>query len=139
MSVRLLIADDHDVMRSALLRMVEGTDVEVVGQAGTVAETLALAESCAPDVLLLDLRMPDGTGIQALEQLRSTHPSLPVLMLTTYENPLSVRRLQAQGAAGSFVKGSARELLLAKIRAVISPDSLAASPVALGSQTELVS
>ncbi|RIK82569.1 MAG: DNA-binding response regulator [Planctomycetota bacterium] len=118
MTIRLLIADDHEVVRSGLKTLLAGADIEVVAEAATGGEALRLVAERNPDVVLLDIRMPDGDGLSALQQLKQDHPKLPVLMLSTYDNPTYVSRAVSLGASGYVLKGSGREKLIQAIQSV---------------------
>jgi DNA-binding NarL/FixJ family response regulator len=111
MSIRILIADDHEVVRSGLKSLVASTDIEVVAEASSGEEAIRLADEHKPDVVLLDIRMPEGDGLTALGRIRLEHPDMPVLMLSTYDNPTYIARAVALGAAGYLLKGSSRERL----------------------------
>ncbi|HVX62355.1 MAG TPA: response regulator transcription factor [Pirellulales bacterium] len=118
--IRLLIADDHEVVRSGLKSLVAGTEIEVIAEAGTADEVVRLAEEQQPDVVLLDIRMPDSDGLNALSRIKLSKSDLPVLMLSTYDNPTYVARAVALGASGYLLKGLSRDDLLAAIRRVAS-------------------
>lgn len=118
MAIRLLIADDHEVVRSGLKTLLAGTEIDVVAEAATGSEALRLAAETQPDVILLDIRMPEGDGLTALQQLKQDHPAIPVLMLSTYDNPTYVSRAVNYGASGYVLKGSGRDKLIQSIRAV---------------------
>jgi len=117
MSVRLLIADDHELIRSGLRTMLAGSDIDVVAEAGTTTETVEQAEKHRPDVILLDVRMGDDDGLEILEQLREKAPEARVVMLSTYDNPTYVARAVALGACDYVLKGCSRDELLSAIRA----------------------
>jgi DNA-binding NarL/FixJ family response regulator len=123
MSVTLLIADDHEVIRRGLASLLAGSDVQIVAEAATGKETVKLAEKHKPDVVLLDIRMPDGDGLATLEKLRSKVPETAVVMLSTYDNPTYVARSVALGAADYVLKGSSREDLITTIQAAASGES----------------
>jgi CheY-like chemotaxis protein len=74
MSVRLLVADDHQVIRTGLASLLAGSDIEIVAEAATGKEAVSAAEETRPDVILLDIRMPDGDGLSTLEKLRAKVP-----------------------------------------------------------------
>jgi DNA-binding NarL/FixJ family response regulator len=112
MSVRLLIVDDHEVIRTGLVALLTGTDIEIVGQAASSKEAVKLAEQLRPDVVLLDIRMPDTDGLATLEKLRSKVPESRVVMLSTFDNPTYVARSVALGASDYVLKGSPREALI---------------------------
>lgn len=116
MTIRLLIADDHEVVRCGLKTLIEGLDIEVVAEAATGDEAVKLTAKHKPDVVLLDIRMPDGDGLQALGRIKLDHPDTAVLMLSTYDNPTYVARAVALEAAGYVLKGAPRERLLETIR-----------------------
>ncbi len=117
MSVRLLIADDHQLIRTGLTTMLVGSDIEVVAEAGNSRETVEQAEQHRPDVILLDVRLGDDDGLETLEQLRAKVPESRVVMLSTYNNPTYIARAVALGACDYVLKGSSRDELLSAIRA----------------------
>jgi DNA-binding NarL/FixJ family response regulator len=123
MSIRLLIADDHEVIRTGLATLLAGTDIEIVAQAINGKEAIKLAEQTKPDVILLDIRMPDGDGLATLEKLRVKVPSSRVVMLSTYDNPTYIARAVALGAADFVLKGSTREAILETITAAAAGES----------------
>ena len=118
MPIRVIIADDHQVVRAGLRSLVAGSDIEVVGEAATGEEAIRLAEKIKPDVVLLDIRMPDVDGLTALGRIKMNQPSLAVVMLSTYDNPTYVARAVALGASGYLLKGSTRDELMLAIRKV---------------------
>ena len=105
MSIKMLICDDHQVIRTGLASLLAGTDIEIVGEADSGKEALRLAQKLKPDIVLLDIRMPDGDGLATLEKLRAKVPESKVVMLSTYDNPTYIargggpgrRRLRAEG------------------------------------------
>lgn len=117
MSIKLLVCDDHQVIRTGLASLLAGTEIEIVGEAATGKETVKLAQKTKPDVILLDIRMPDGDGLATLEKLRSKVPASRVVMLSTYDNPTYIARAVALGASDYVLKGSSREALVATITA----------------------
>ncbi|MFP6603237.1 MAG: response regulator transcription factor [Pirellulaceae bacterium] len=116
MSIKLLIADDHEVVRTGLCSMLTGSEIEVVAQATTGDEVISLVISHQPDVVLLDIRMPQTDGLNCLGRLKMDHPTLPVLMLSTYDNPTYAARAVALGANGYILKGTSRDRLLESLR-----------------------
>ena len=100
MSTRLLIADDHEVVRSGLKNLLAGTDIKIIAEASTGEQVVRLALKHDPDVVLLDIRMPEGDGLNALGRIKLDRPNMPILMLSTYDNPTYVARAVALGAAG---------------------------------------
>jgi DNA-binding NarL/FixJ family response regulator len=118
MSIRMLVADDHEVVRSGLASILEGTDIEIVGEASTGAEALEKAKELKPDVVSLDVRMEDGDGLTALEQIREAIPDAKVMVLSTFDNPTYMARAHALGAREYVLKGASREQLVETIHAV---------------------
>ncbi len=115
MSIRLLIADDHQVIRTGLATLLAGTDIEIVAEAANGQEAVKQAQKVKPDVILLDIRMPDGDGLSTLEKLRTKVPESRVVMLSTYDNPTYIARAVALGASDYVLKGSSRDDLIATI------------------------
>jgi DNA-binding NarL/FixJ family response regulator len=121
--IRLLIADDHEVVRSGLKTLVAGTEVKVVAEVSTGAEAVKYALENELDVVLLDIRMPDGDGLTALGRIKLDKPDMPVLILSTFDNPTYVARAVALGASGYVLKGCTRDQLLSTIRAAAAGES----------------
>ena len=127
--VRILLVDDHQVVREGLRRMLElETDLKVVGEAADAKETLAQVESLAPEVILMDVKMPGVDGIELTRQVKEKQPSCNIIMLTLYDEYLT-QALEA-GAVGYLIKDIKRDELIRAIRAVRegrSPLSLSVS------------
>ncbi|OHB66611.1 MAG: DNA-binding response regulator, partial [Planctomycetes bacterium RBG_13_63_9] len=117
MSIRLLVCDDHQVIRTGLASLLAGTEIEIVAEAANGQEAIKQALKVKPDVILLDIRMPDGDGLSTLEQLRVEVPESKVVMLSTYDNPTYIARAVALGACDYVLKGSSREAIVATITA----------------------
>jgi DNA-binding NarL/FixJ family response regulator len=124
MAIRVLLADDHEVVRRGLRSLFEGTDIQVVAEAASGHEALKLAKEKKLDVVLLDVRMPDLDGLNVLGRIKLDHPDLPVLMLSTYDNPTYVARAVALGAAGYVLKDSHRDKLLDSIRGAATGETV---------------
>ena len=118
MGVRLLIADDHELVRSGIRSLLTGQDIEVVGEAANGLEAVTLAKELQPDIVLLDIRMSDGDGLSALEEMHAQLPNTKVVILSTYDNPTYMARAHALGAADYVLKGATAEQLRATIHAV---------------------
>jgi len=118
-AIRVLIADDHPLLRYGL-RDALGRfgDIEIIGEADTGRTAVAQARELRPEVVLMDLRMPDGDGIEATEEVRRCCPETQVLILTAYGELDLLRRAAAAGAAGFVLKDITTENLAAAIRAV---------------------
>lgn len=116
MSIKLLIADDHEVVRQGIKALLIGTEIKVIAEAATGDAAVKAALKHEPDVVLLDIRMPNGDGLTALGRIKLEAPNLPVLMLSTYDNPTYVARAVALGASGYLLKGATRDEMLKAIR-----------------------
>jgi DNA-binding NarL/FixJ family response regulator len=116
MSITLLIADDHEVVRLGLKSLVANTDIRVFAEACSGDEAYKLAMQHRPDVVVLDVRLGEGDGLNTLGRIKLDRPEMPVLILSTYDNPTYVARAVALGAAGYVLKGTNREKLLDAIR-----------------------
>jgi len=118
-TVRLLLVDDHPVVRDGLRGVfADDPDFEVVGEAGNGAEAVARVERLGADVVLMDLRMPEMGGVEAIQRLREVAPAVRVLVLTTYDTDSDVLPAIEAGATGYLLKDAPRDEL---IRAVRSP------------------
>ena len=115
--IRVLLVDDQAVVRRALRgRFHLEPDLEVVGEASTGSEALALAQALAPDVVLMDIEMPEMDGIQATTVLRRVAPQSAVVILSIYDDALIRGRAQAAGAVAFVEKRGATDALIAAIR-----------------------
>lgn len=120
MSIRLLIADDHEVVRLGIKSLLADTDIDVVAEAGNGEGAIAEVRKAHPDVVLLDIRMPDMDGLTTLSRLRMEFPQLKILILSTYDNPTYVARAVALGANGYILKSCSREELIGAVRKAAS-------------------
>ena len=119
MSIRVLIVDDHAVVRAGLALLVNAAeDMETVGEAGTGREAILEARSTEPDVVLMDVMMPDQSGIEVLPQLLHEHPETKMLVLSMQDDPRYVREAFEAGASGYVLKEAADAELVAAIREV---------------------
>jgi two-component system, NarL family, response regulator NreC len=119
MSVRVLIVDDHAVVRAGLKMLVDAEDdLEAVGEAGTAREAVFEARSAKPDVILMDVMMPEQSGIEAVPQLLHEQPDAKVLVLSMQDDPRYVREAFEAGASGYVLKEAADAELVAAIREV---------------------
>jgi DNA-binding NarL/FixJ family response regulator len=123
-TIRLVVADDHPLVRDGLGRILTGTGLVIVGEAATGSQAVEVVRKIDPDVVLLDIRMPDMDGLAALREIKRENPEIPVIMLTAYDEPAWLVQAIAYGAAGYLLKTMARDDLVASIKAVISGDGL---------------
>ncbi|HSD82746.1 MAG TPA: response regulator transcription factor, partial [Anaerolineae bacterium] len=130
--IRIIIADDHPVVRDGLRGMLSSQpDFEIVGEASTGAQAVALATQWRPDVVLMDLRMPGLDGVSATRQIRSQLPEVTVLVLTTYDSDSDILHALEAGATGYLLKDAPREELFHAIRAAAHGEAVLASAVAV--------
>ena len=131
MSVRILVTDDHPVVRAGLSGMLSGEpDFEVVGEAQNGKEAVAFVGERKPDVVLMDLRMPEMDGVTAIQHIKSNYPDVHILVLTTYESDADILRAIETGATGYLLKDTPREELFGAIRTVAQGQSPLAPGVA---------
>jgi DNA-binding NarL/FixJ family response regulator len=129
--IRVLIADDHPVVRAGLQGMLLGQpDIQVVGEAVTGAEAIALTEQLRPNVVLMDLRMPELDGVSATVWIRQGQPQTHVLVLTTYDGDADILRAIEAGATGYLLKDTPRDDLFRAIRAAAKGESFLTPAVA---------
>jgi two-component system, NarL family, response regulator DevR len=129
--IRVLIVDDHEMVREGLMAMLQPEpDFEVVGQTGLGAAVLELVETTRPDVVLLDARLPDISGVEVCRRLSLSHPEVQVVILTTYTDPDLVQECIEAGARGYVVKDVERFSLKESIRAVYRGQAVLAPQVA---------
>lgn len=120
-----MLVDDHTIVRSGLAALfATAGDIDVVGQAGTVAEGLAEARRLRPDVVVMDMRLPDGTGAEGCREIRSMLPDTRVLMLTSYSDEEALTNAIVAGASGYLLKEVDADHLFEAIRTVARGGSL---------------
>ncbi|HEX6492068.1 MAG TPA: response regulator transcription factor, partial [Candidatus Dormibacteraeota bacterium] len=123
--IRVLVADDHPVVRHGLCTMLEiEDDMVVVGRAADGEEAVVQARETRPDIILLDVQMPNVDGIEALRRIRADNPEARVIVLTTYRNEDYIFPSLEAGARGYLLKDASRTELAAAVRAVHRGESL---------------
>ena len=136
--IRILIADDHPVVREGLSGLVAGQpDFEVIGLAADGDSAVKLHGSLAPDVTLMDLRMPGLDGVGAIKAILAQQPSSRIIVLTTYDSDADILRAIEAGATGYLLKDTPREELFRAIRAAARGDSVLAPAVAARLMTRM--
>jgi DNA-binding NarL/FixJ family response regulator len=129
--IRLLIVDDHPFVRDGLRDVFAGDpDFEVIGEAGDGVEAVTTVERLGADVVLMDLRMPRMSGVEAIAALRRTAPSVRVLVLTTFDSDRDVLPAIEAGATGYLLKDAPREELVRAVRAASRGESVLSPAVA---------
>jgi two-component system response regulator DevR len=125
MTIRVFLLDDHEIVRRGVRELLETEDdLAVVGEAGTAEEALARIPPTAPDVALLDVRLPDGDGIEVCREIRSLHEDIACLMLTSFADDEAVYSAILAGAAGYVLKQVRGSDLVDAIRRVATGESL---------------
>ncbi len=122
--IRIMVVDDHLIVREGLRWMLDGaTGIEVVGEAETGAEALGAIPSVSPDVVLLDIHLPEPDGLEVLAEIRDSYPDIPVVMLTMSDEPEYVEEAVRVGAAGYLVKNAPQAELIRAIKAAAAGDA----------------
>jgi DNA-binding NarL/FixJ family response regulator len=125
MTIRVFLVDDHEVVRRGVRDLIDSEDdLEVVGEAGGVAEALTRIPIVRPDVAVLDVQLGDGTGIEVAREVRSAHPEIQCLMLTSYSDDEALLDSIVAGAAGYVLKQVRGNDLIESIRSVAAGHSL---------------
>jgi DNA-binding NarL/FixJ family response regulator len=123
--MRLVVVDDHEVVRQGLVALLERRkEFSVVGEAGTVEQALAVTQRMKPDLVVMDVRLPDGSGIEACREIRSDMPETRVVMLTSYPDEEAVLSAIIAGASGYLLKQIRGRDLVAALEAIGRGESL---------------
>lgn len=132
MPITVLLVDDHDLIRQGLRRSFElDPTFQVVGEAGSIEAALELADSLTPNVIIMDIRLPDGSGLDATSTLRSRHPTVGIVVLTMYAGDEQLMGALEAGASAFVPKNApAAEVLAAAKHAAASPSAFAAADLA---------
>src|SRR3990172_183418 len=123
MAISVLIADDHEVVRAGLKSLLQGTDIRIVAEADNGTTALKLTIKHKPDLVLLDVRMPEADGLNCLARIKLDLPNVPVVMFSAYDNPTYIARAVALGAAGYISKGASKKVLIEAIHTAARGDS----------------
>jgi two-component system response regulator DevR len=125
MAIRIFLLDDHEIVREGVRRLLEShDDLEVVGEASLAAEALDRIGAVRPDVAVLDVRLPDGSGITVCREVRSAQPGIACLMLTSFADDEALAQAVLAGASGYVLKQIQGNELVASIRAVAGGHTL---------------
>lgn len=129
MSWNVLIVDDHEVARVGVSWLLDSPPFQVAGSVSTALEAMQCLEECSIDLVLLDLRLSDGSGLKLLEDIRRLHQDIPVVVFSAYENPTYIARAAALGAADYLLKNIPSKTLLDTLHHIVSgnpadPESL---------------
>jgi two-component system invasion response regulator UvrY len=119
--IKVIIVDDHPVVRRGLTQIIAAEqDMQVVGEAENAKEGIRVIREVACDAVILDITLPDASGLDVLGQLKSVHPTLPVLIMSIHEEEQYALRVLKTGASGYLMKNSIPEELIKAIRKIIS-------------------
>ena len=118
-----MVIDDHEIIRSGIRKMIAGSEIQLIAESNSGENVLAGISQYHPDVILLDVRLEDGDGLSALGRVKIERPQIPVLMLSTFDNPTYVARSVALGASGYLLKNSSRDTILEAIRKVAAGEN----------------
>lgn len=119
-----MLVDDHKIWRDGVKSLLDGTEFSIVAEASSGREAIELADKHHPQMVLLDIRMDGGDGLDTLHTLKQKYPQMSVVMLTTYDNPTYMARAVAGGAAGYLLKGVDGDELVSSIRLVADGEML---------------
>lgn len=129
--IRVLVADDHPIVRSGIVGLLGlAADIEVVGEASTGLEAVTASAELRPDVVLMDLRMPELDGAQATTRILAERPDARVLILTTYESDDDILSAIEAGASGYLIKAAPAEEIVAGVRGVVDGQTVLAPSIA---------
>ncbi|MDP9245947.1 MAG: response regulator transcription factor [Chloroflexota bacterium] len=138
MAIRVLLVDDHELVRQGIAAMLaKADDLTIVGEARTGREAVEYARRELPDVILMDVRMPDMDGLEATKKIKEERPRTAVVMLTMHENPAYLREAVRAGAAGYLLKDVSREELIDAIRQVATGGAFIESQMLKGMLSEM--
>jgi DNA-binding NarL/FixJ family response regulator len=122
---RVLIAEDHALVREGLRAMLASTeDLEVVGEAEDGKRAVEMSRSLTPDLVLMDVRMPEMDGLEATKRIKEDHPTVSVLMVTTHQNPDYLLEAVHSGASGYVLKEASKPQLLSAVRRILSGENV---------------
>jgi DNA-binding NarL/FixJ family response regulator len=123
MPIKVLVADDHEVVRQGLASLLSGTDIKIVAEADSADKAVQLLKKHRPDVVLLDIRFRNGDGFAAIRRIRDEQPSARIVMFSTFDNPTYIARSAALGASDYVLKGSGKQELISAITAAVQNQS----------------
>jgi DNA-binding NarL/FixJ family response regulator len=130
-TIRVLLADDHPVVREGLRGMLAAEPgIDVIGEAASGDEAVAVTRAVRPDVILMDLRMPGGDGVSAITRIRADLPDARIVVLTTYDTDADILRAVEAGATGYLLKDTPRAELAQAVRAAARGETVLAPAVA---------
>ncbi len=131
-SLRVLLADDHPTYRAGLLALLKiDADMIVVGEAGSGDEVIEMAEELKPDLIIMDIKMPNCNGIEATRQILQRNPKVPILIMTMFEDDPTVAAAMRAGAKGYILKGALPDEIIRSIKVVAAGGAIFSPEIAL--------
>lgn len=132
MTTRVYLLDDHEIVRLGLRDLIEGNaDMEVIGDSGSAQEATRRIPALSPDVAVLDVRLPDGSGIEVCRDIRSVDPRIRVLILTSYDDAQALESSVLAGASGYLLKDLTGEGIVSAIRRIAAGEDLSQDPATM--------
>lgn len=131
---RVAVVDDHPVFRRGLVALLRASGMQVAGEAASATEASAVVDDVVPDVVLMDLGLPDDSGISATARITSGHPGVRVVVITMYDDGLTVHRALEAGACGFVTKDAPPEQIIAAVRAAVAGATMLGPGVPLPSR-----
>lgn len=129
--ISVLVADDHNIVREGIRRVIEGeSDIELCAEASNGREVLDQVARHGPDLVILDITMPEMSGLETLERLRARHPDVKTVLLSVHADPRMVRSAVALGVDGYLLKNARSSEIVSAIRAIARGDSYFSPPIA---------
>jgi DNA-binding NarL/FixJ family response regulator len=123
MSKKVLVVDDHEIIRTGLKSILEKAGFKVVAEASSAAEALEAVGKHSPDVVLMDIRMEGGDGLNSLGRMKLDHADLPIVLFSAYDNPTYIARAVALGASGYVLKSAPSERLIEALNTALAGES----------------
>jgi DNA-binding NarL/FixJ family response regulator len=123
MSKKVLVVDDHEIIRTGLKSILENAGFKVVAEASSAAEALEAVGKHSPDVVLMDIRMEGGDGLNSLGRMKLDHADLPIVLFSAYDNPTYIARAVALGASGYVLKSAPSERLIEALNTALAGES----------------
>jgi DNA-binding NarL/FixJ family response regulator len=124
MAYKVIIADDHEVVRAGLKSLVAGTNIRVIAEASTGDDAVRLTAKHKPDLVVMDVRMSKVDGLTALGRIKLDYPEIPILMFSTHDNPTYIARAVALGASGYILKSASGKTLIDAMQRASQGDAL---------------
>ena len=134
--IRLMVIDDHDIVRSGVVRMIRGTEIQLIAESNSGENILEGIAQYQPDVILLDVRMESGDGLTVLGRAKAEYPQIPVLMFSAFDDPIYVARSVTLGASGYLSKTLDREQIIEAITGAYRDGSSWTSETEMGDDSK---